>query len=215
MNDPSADVDDLRARSLVEDRNGRTGEAVRLLDEAVAALESHLGRIEGDAPATEAERRVASELAETYGLLGGIHRRRGALEHAVAAYDRGRSYEAADRYQLESTYASLNWVVTSVIADPASLEGEGEVAGELGRLRRGLARRTEGSEAFDPWLEGDVALAAVLSGESGEDAWRSFLRSAPVSAVEAYAATIAKLSELDTPCRAALVASLTALQGRS
>ncbi len=215
MDDLFASVNDLQARAKTQRKDGNLDTAIELLEQAAGSLESSYSECDRQAAPTELERRLAAELAETYGLLGGAHRQRDDLANAVAAYGKGRVFEASDRYGLGSTYASLNWVVTSVLADPSSLDRECDITTELQRLRGALAEHEARLETFDPWTEGDLALANVLGGADGEEAWATFLKMAPDYAVGTYAGTVDRLSKLDTSRRPSLQASLAALQGGS
>ncbi len=214
MADLFAAVDDLQARAKSARSTDDLDTAVALLEQAAASLDSAFAEFDPEASPTEEERRLAAELAETYGLLGGTHRRRNDSTSAVEAYGRGRLFEASDRYKLGSTYASLNWIVESVVADPSALESD-EVTAELQRLRRVLVEQQERLETFDPWVAGDLALAKVLTGASDHETWRDLLELAPDYAVDAYAGTVARLADVDTSRRSVLRASLAVLKGAS
>lgn len=211
MDDQLADAADLRSRARAAGGAGNADAAVALLEEAAANLLVPYRACDRQSAPDDLEQRLAHELAETYGLLGGAHRRRGDLGRAIEAYDRGRPIESDHRYALDATYASLNWVVTSLLADPSRL-GDPELTAELGRVRTVLEDRVGAESTFDAWAAGDIALAGALMGEPGRNAWQRFVERAPADAVKAYERIVTQLAGLDTPRRSALEEGLAELR---
>jgi tetratricopeptide (TPR) repeat protein len=156
-----------RAQALKEDatalRNrGDLGRALRTLEQAVRQLK---GRQRGGDQTADAAREVRAELADTYGMIGGIHRRAGDLEKELFAYTHGGEIEAAD--DLSSTYNRSNIVALRVSAkgeNPTSDAIREQVAGIIARLKI----ETAGPRRDEWWAWSDLAQFHLLYGEPDE-----------------------------------------------
>lgn len=213
----------LKASARSESERGQYEAAARILHGAIEALEAELARAEGGgggdarspAPADTEEARLAAELADLYGMLGGARRKLGDLVRAAAAYDRGFRYESGPRYGIVNTYNTLNRLVTRILmrpdslSDPDVLRGVNElefvdVPAALAELRSDLEREVAGVRVNDFWAAGDLAFACALNGDE-QDALRAVRGFAscspppPTSAYAAYAGWIGAVAELDTP----------------
>jgi hypothetical protein len=119
-----------------------------------------------------------SELADCYGMIGGVERRRALasesverashLHAAVRAYDQGFEYEEQLQGDEASTYNRINRLSTRVLLDPTVLEGrvgaEMDVLGELSAAEAILSRQVSSVRPRDPWAYCDLGTVRLLSG---------------------------------------------------
>jgi hypothetical protein len=154
-------------------------------DRAAGFVREAIGLAKKELGTPEFRAKMASELADCYGLLGGIERRwalvPGAsekqvsahLRESVRAYDEAWGFESGD-YGISSSYGMVNRLVSRVLADPNALT-EGYVT-NLGDGIKPLAVPAELKEArekieaskraeSDYWSAADLALVQVLLGK--------------------------------------------------
>lgn len=203
----------LKASARSESERGRHEAAARILRRATESLEAAL------ATAAE-ESRLAAELADLYGMLGGANRKLGDLVQAAAAYDRGFLYESDPRYGMTNSYNAVNRLVTRILLRPDSLSAPDvlrgvsglefvDVPAALAELRPELERQVAGRRANDFWAAGDLAFTCALSGDEqgalrAVQGFASCSPPPPTSAYAAYAGWIGAVAELDTPSREVL-----------
>jgi hypothetical protein len=122
--------------------------------------------------------RLAAEFADTYGMMGGIHRRWGLnrdgaerhrhLQESVAAYDEGFGYERGLEASEASTYNRINRLISRVLLDPAILEGHGsealDAAEELREAEEILVEQLGSARQRDPWSYCDLGTVQLLRG---------------------------------------------------
>jgi len=186
-------------------------------DEAVTIL---VEQLRGDLPGWEGQLR--SELADTYGLIGGIHKRwglemageqRGAhLKASLDAYEKGYEEERTLPAGESSTYNQINRLVGHILLDPSPLEASGSQrhAAFLEDLRAGeevLVEQIEGSRQRDPWAYCDLATVRALLGEGdGVNVLHQLERLAPPAFVyESWLTTLEPLAEVAGGTRPELV----------
>ena len=151
------------------------------LDEAVGILGGLLPDPPGPVPS-----RVASELADVYGIMGGIERRWGLsvageererhLEKSVAAYDEGFQYERDLDPSEATTYNRINRLIGRVLIEPQLLAEVGTTAPDLERdlmeAERILAEQVASARQKDPWGYCDLGTVRLLLGTT--DALQTF-----------------------------------------
>lgn len=128
-------------------------------------------------PAWEAPLR--SELADTYGLIGGIHKRWGLslsgsqreahLNESLRAYEQGYEEERDLPPSEASTYNRINRLIGRVLVDPAILQGpadrdDGGFFDDLRQAEEILAEQVNGSRQRDPWAFCDLVTIRLLLG---------------------------------------------------
>jgi hypothetical protein len=220
-------IDEIQSLKDLAQRQSKQGQhriAAKTLRDAIAVLESALTRQKEDGktahgasvPVDTEENRIAAELADLYGMLGGASRKNGDLMPAIGAYDQGFRYESNPRYGIFNTYNALNRLVTRILMypssllDPDALRGVNElefvdVPRTLAELRLELKRQVEnGVRSNDVWAAGDLAFACALNGddEGALDAVQRFDSCSPPPSANAYAAYIywiASIVQLDSP----------------
>jgi tetratricopeptide (TPR) repeat protein len=143
-------------------------EAISDLQEAVNILQDR----KTEAPSPQ----VDSELADTYGLMGGVERRWGLqpsgdereshLAASVAAYDQGFAYEKGLPPNEANSYNRVNRLVGRVLLNPDVLEGtDPEILGELETAEEILTEQIESARQKDPWAYCDLGTIRLLLGK--------------------------------------------------
>jgi hypothetical protein len=218
---------DLKTKAKNRRDLGRYDRAVSFVEQAIA-----LARKDFTIP--ELRSKIASELADCYGLLGGIERRWALVPNApegqpedhirksVRAYDEAWSLESGD-YGVASSYGMVNRLVSRILADPQALSsghvtdlGQGiepvEVRPELEKTRGTI----ESSKRSDYWAAADLALVKLLLGvEDPAAVYAAFNeKSPPDYAYNSVLDVLRPLTEVDLPGKAALVEAVTLLEAR-
>jgi tetratricopeptide (TPR) repeat protein len=200
----------------------------KTLRNGIDVLEAALTRWEGhgnsahraSTPVDTEERRIAAELADLYGMLGGANRKQGDLMRAIATYDQGFRYESNPRYGIINTYNALNRLVTRILMCPGSLSDPDalrnvkelefvDVPRTLNALRAELKQEVGGVRSHDFWAAGDLAFTCALTGDDqgALDALQRFESCSPLpptSAYSAYIDWIGAVAQLDAPRKEAL-----------
>ena len=162
MRDVFSDVDDLKSNAKSLRDRKQYERANKRLDEAIALLQS-------DEAQGNKEKRL-SELADCYGMKGGVFRRWERLDDAIQMYRTGLDYEE----QLgHDSYNLSNWIALSIAhgkEQPATLSGriaEGaDLVGEQLRLRPSSRVRPDRSKQW--WAWADFAMFNLLLGRSDQ-----------------------------------------------
>jgi tetratricopeptide (TPR) repeat protein len=124
--------------------------AIVSMDRAIACLQS------GDSGGTDDadSRRLRSELADCWGIKGGILRRAGRLDEALQAYKAGLSFETDDSYNL------TNALTLELVIAPGRLRDlEQRIADARAEVERQVPLR-----ANQWWAWADLGLLELLSG---------------------------------------------------
>jgi len=195
-------------------------------DRAVAFVQQAIDLAKKELETPEFRSKMASELADCNGLLGGIERRWALLpgsskehrgEHlrkSIGAYDEAWVYESGN-YGVSSSYGMVNRLISRVLADQNALK-EGYVT-FLGEGMKPVAVRSELEEALrkieaskradsDYWAAADLALVQLLLGKGDpKRLYAKFLdKSPPDYAYNSVLDVLRPLSEMDLPVRADL-----------
>lgn len=197
--------------------------AATFLEKAINILKS----LFVDTTLSDCKSNLALELADCYGLLGGINRRWGLsstdpqerlqrLQASFEAYDKGyKEYEAREKDKIVNSYNLLNRLVSYLLLNPASLNDtpaklpdgktllmkkELEQAGES--IRQQLLRERRG----DIWAIADLALVnLLLDREAPAAAYENFLKSYPPDyAYDSVLSVLRPLVSLQLPVTAKL-----------
>jgi hypothetical protein len=184
---------DLKTKAKNRRDLDRYDRAAGFVQDAIALATSELRTLEFRA-------KMASELADCYGLLGGIERRWALVANAsekhvgehlrksVAAYDAAWSYESGD-YGVSSSYGMVNRLVTRVLADTNALTegyvtnlGEGIEPVAVGLELERACEKIEASKRAesDYWAAADLALVQLLLGRGDPaGAYSKFIEKSP------------------------------------
>lgn len=173
--------------------------------------------------------RLASDLADTYGMIGGIEKRWGLqmvgadrrrhLTESVAAYDKGFRYEQGLGPKYANTYNRVNRIIGRVLLDPSVL-GKGDsahpdISADLEEAEDVLNEQIESmGRRKDPWAYCDLGTVRLLRGEP--DALAAFRKLEPLRppsfVYESTLATLQPLCEVASDLRPDLVLAVTQLQ---
>lgn len=176
-------LDEIRElkQQVIAARNAQDYEwALELADEAVDELDGLRERQDLD----EAEyRAVQAELADTFGLKGGIFRRMTDdpehLGRALAEYRKGRDIERDDN---QSTYNASN-AITLAITHERKSPRDISIDRDLNRVIDHLEEETARSRSDEWWAWSDLAQFHLLRNEpeKAREAYRRALRTGPTS----------------------------------
>lgn len=218
---------DLKTKAKNRRDLGRYERATAFANEAISLAKK-------DLTVPQLRSKIASELADCYGLLGGIERRwalesNASAEHradhlrkSVRAYDEAWGFESGD-YGVLSSYGMVNRLVSRILADPRALSsghvtdlGDGADPMEV-RVWLDKARETlDNSKRSDFWADADLALVKLLLGE-GDPAgtYAAFNeKSPPDYAYNSALDVLRPLSESGLPVQEALAEAVTLLEAR-
>jgi len=213
---------DLKTKAKNRRDMGRYGRARAFLEQAIALAEE-------DLTVLELRSKVASELADCYGIVGGIERRWALVPNApeehradhirksVRAYDAAYLFESGD-YGIVSSYGLVNRLVSRILADREALAsghvtdlGEGiealEVPAELEKARVTI----ENSKRSDYWAAADLALVKLLLGaDDPASTYAAFTeKSPPDYAYKSVLDVLRPLREESLPVKNALADAVT------
>jgi hypothetical protein len=185
---------------------------VRLLEEGIAEATTDVTRA-----------RMTSELADSFGMMGGIERRWGLEEHghqrrrhleaSAAAYDSGFDIEAELATGAATTYNRINRLVGQVLLDPQRLAGA-ELARGLADAQQIVADQLSGARAKEPWAFADLVTIKLLRGDGS---WATSLTrldelKPPVEVYESMLTTLRPLAESASVVRPDLTAAVDRVQ---
>lgn len=171
----------------------RYGKAVEILERAIELAKNNINN-------EELRSQMAQELADSYGLLGGVERRwalesdgeerKGHLEKSIRAYDTAYKYESGD-YGVVNSYGMLNRLVSRLLLKPESLFMEGmsefgkdveplSMREKLEEARRNIEAQLSRPRRDDYWAAADLALVNVLLEEQDPiSAYAAFIQKSP------------------------------------
>jgi tetratricopeptide (TPR) repeat protein len=124
-------------------------------------------RLREAAPATETVLKLASRdrselatrLADSYGPLGGIARRRREYQEALDLYEKGKELELNPAYGVKSTYNRVQWIVMKIFLDPSTLD---KTNSEVAKAAQDTLRLLQESIVRDAWTSADVILLSAI-----------------------------------------------------
>jgi len=194
-------------------------DGIDVLEAALTGRESHRDSSHrAFAPADAEENCIAAELADLYGILGGVRRKQGDLMQSIVAYDQGFRYESNPRYGIVNTYNALNRLVSRILMYPDSLSDPDvlrnvhelefvNIPRALNELQTELKKEVDGVRSNDCWAAGDLVFTCALNGDDqgALDALQYFVScSPPANAYSAYIYWVGALAQLDTSRKEAL-----------
>jgi tetratricopeptide (TPR) repeat protein len=169
--------------------------AIAVLQDEVLGMEksplaSELG---ADAP-TEPVRRLAAQLADCLGMLGGNYRRFGELERAQKTFERGRVYEQSGRLGVDSSYNLVNAITLPL---ESRLVKAADLADELGAAVGAIERQVKGNRRTDRWAWADLAQCRLLLGQR-DQALSNYERARDLGDEQTIYSIVAVLERLHT-----------------
>ena len=208
-------VRDLKTKAKNRRDDGLFQQGVDFAQEAIALLERELA----DASSQEWRSQVAAELADCYGIIGGIQRRWGLaldgkerllhLEASRDAYEKGYGCEREENCGVVNSYNLVNRLVGRVLLDPA-IELDEDLRQAKDIVKAQLVQKRKG----DIWALADMALLRILLREADAvSAWAAFRGAQPPDyAYGSVLETLQPLAELELPVRAELASSIELLK---
>jgi hypothetical protein len=159
---------------------------------------------------------MACELADCWGLVGGIERRWALdpasdtdqrsehLQRSIEAYDKGYEYEKTSPSASTSTYNMLNRLLVRLLCTPELLATDTGIPSMRAELEK-VAEKIR-PPIDNVWKAADMALINVLLGrQDAASAYRVFERLEPPDfAVQSALDVLTPLAKLDLPTAAVL-----------
>jgi hypothetical protein len=139
------------------------------------------------------KRDLSSQLAETFGALGGLYRDWDKLGEAVAAYQKGAGFEREVKKAggLSGSYCLVQSLVNQVLLECRSGNGLVTLKDSLSAARQELVKQLSDDRRGDPWLQADIALVTQLFDPArATDEWEAFEDLLPSSDAYRSAATV-------------------------
>jgi tetratricopeptide (TPR) repeat protein len=149
----------LKSKATALRNRGEFKRALDSLDEAIRVLEAKRSDCE---PTTIDEKEVRVELADTHGMKGGISRRMGEDDAALAAYTTGARIEKNGN--LSTTYNRSNVITLSITAKGLAPTDQA-IRMLLANVIEELERETKGPRRDEWWAWSDLAQFYLLNGE--------------------------------------------------
>ncbi len=170
------------SRAALDDAETKLSSALHDLRTELRMREEGRGAAGANMPASEDRRQLAVRLADCYGSLGGIARRKGDFRHAVEMYGKGTDLEQSSPYGIAASYNRVQSIVARILLDPASIM---DPDGQLGRHASQLLDEILGDPSRDPWASADAYLLALIVGRRRieRDEWRKLDKSGAIDDV--------------------------------
>jgi tetratricopeptide (TPR) repeat protein len=179
------------AKDLRDD--GDVPGAIMVLQDAIGRMEaSPLAATLGNVAPSEPVRRLAAQLADCLGMLGGNYRRSGELESAQQAFERGRVYEQSSHLGVDSSYNLVNAITLPL--ESRSVRAA-DLADELLAAVGAIERQVKGNRRTDRWAWADLAQCRLLLGQRDE-ALRSYERARDLGDEETIRSIVTVLKRL-------------------
>jgi tetratricopeptide (TPR) repeat protein len=187
-------LDEIRSVKLwaIAMRNqGEFDAAMKLLDDARSALERMVDDPALD-PRSAADIRV--ELADTFGMKGGVYRRQGKLHDAYQEYKRGEQFEKVDQ---QSTYNLSNVIALGVTEERVSPLAP-DMRQSIEQAIAQLVRKTSGTRTDEWWAWSDLGQLYLLYGDAvrAAEAYERARKTGPTA--EEYDRHVVMLNKLRT-----------------
>jgi hypothetical protein len=159
------------------------------------------------APASDHEVELAQQLADCWGILGGVYRAAGELSAARDAYDCGAGYETSPRFGILNTYNQVNRLVVRVmerpeLLSPAAVDVDmpGRETAHMAQLLREtgdeIERQLREGRADRPWALADLAMVRLLAGQPGVESALAALAESSANDVFPFESTLKVVREL-------------------
>jgi len=133
----------------------------------------------------QATKDQARELADCWGIRGGIYREEGKIREAIDAYDNGYQLESETRYEIHSTYNTVNRLVLRLLTNPNLLKQDSSATSDsrllkpLPELLADSARAiaAEWRNMTDPvWSLADMVLIKSILESPDETQWEELFK---------------------------------------
>jgi tetratricopeptide (TPR) repeat protein len=146
-----SEIRNLKEKATALRKREQYDRALATLDEAIHLLD--------DLRHTTDTKEIRTELADTHGMIGGVHRRQQDLYAALAAYRRGRQIEDIDK---ASTYNLSNEITLGIATEGVS-PTEPNMRNDLEIAIERLTAETQGRRKDEWWAWSDLAQFYLLA----------------------------------------------------
>lgn len=183
---------------------GQLDKAQETLQPKIDDLESELRLMEqrehdGKLENYEIDRRnrIASKLADCYGILGGLQRRSGALKDALSSYKSGREIERDPRFDISDSYNLVNELLLRILNNPAEIDS---LRSDIKEAESIVTKQVHADRHDQWWAWADLGMLNLLAGKptEAEQAYKQYWAAGPRDSD--FASTRATLEQ----CRDAL-----------
>ena len=188
--------------------------AVSLLDRVLEGIQA--SRVERDSRPTDSDIGAAADMADMFGMRGGLLRRIGRLADALESYKHGAKIEYDN--DLPATYNRTNAIKLALIMGVSTIE---DLRDDLQKLRAALEGRLSTDErvAVEAWAWADLGDIRLLLGDDLEaaSAYRTFAAKArtdsPTATLSVLGQVVSALEAHSDPDAARIAASLRRVEG--
>jgi tetratricopeptide (TPR) repeat protein len=181
------------AKDFRED--GEIKSAIEALEDAIATLDqSPLSNrlLETDAP-SDAQKKLAFQLADCLGMLGGNYRRLDNFPEALAAFTRGRIIEESEKLEVPSSYNLVNAITLPLETDrQTSSKQEAALVRAIAAIQRQVKLEERRN---DRWAWADLGECQLLLGDL-DGAKTSYKRVRELGNADTVASVVAVLRRL-------------------
>lgn len=158
--------------------------------------------------ASESEVEIAAQLADCWGMLGGVYRAEGKLPLAREAYDAGAVYESSRRFGILNTYNQVNRLIVRIMERPELLSPAappvtdlpGTPAAPMHQLlhqtTEEIERQLREGRMDRPWALADLVMVRLLGGQEGVDQALAALDESSANDFFPYESTLRVIREL-------------------
>lgn len=152
-------IAELKKQAIALKKTGDFEQSLRILDRVIEQLPK-ISALDG-----ETARRIQVELADAYGMKGGVYRRHSSLAaHLDLALDAYRKGLKIERVLKHSTYNRSNAFVLTIAHERRPLDAE--LREDLDSVIRDLERETQGPRSDEFYAWADLAQFYLLRGDS-------------------------------------------------
>ena len=155
-------------------------EALKVFDKAIEELKQVL---HSESLQEREQRLVRTELADTYGMKGGVYRRmREVPNHLSLALQQYRKGLKIERQDQQSTYNASNVITLSIMQEGKS-PLNGELQQDLDRVIKQLEHETKGPRADEWWAWSDLGQFYLLRNdvENARGTYKRGLQTGPTT----------------------------------
>ncbi len=185
--------------------------AVEALKDAIAALDrSPLSDqlLETDAPSGP-QKKLAFQLADCLGMLGGNHRRLDRFSDALAAFTRGQTIEESEKLEVPSSYNLVNAITLPIEIDrQTSSQQEAALKRAIAAIQRQVKLEERRN---DRWAWADLGECQLLLGDL-DGAKSSYKRMRELGNADTVTSVVAVLRRLQKAMESDYKASETLRQ---
>lgn len=150
----------------------QTTTSSQITDEAAHTLSADLESSANEDPTTSPgiylrkyRHQLAVQLADCYGMKGGIYRRMARYDESIKMHDLGSKYEKEPSYNLSNSYNRTNSIAVRILKEPDNLPLLKEEIAEMVEI---VKKQTEQERRAEWWAWADLGELLLLHGKQTE-----------------------------------------------